>query len=115
MTIKQEANRTRKEFITDCVKTYIKNNPAEYMKFVEKVKERRKLMADQEFGVVRDDLKSWQKYGADSIRIGLSLPEKLYNTLDTLLMGEDERFCEAKGEIRWFAKKFPEFFIPEKY
>ena len=50
------------------------------------------------------------------MRLAVSIPEQLLKQISVALNGiEEERFLEAKGEMKWFTKKYPEFLIPSSY
>lgn len=109
-TMKDEKPYSRKEFITDCVKAYIKNNPVEYQRFLSLIAERRKKLFDPTFGQLRNGT----KVNEDHFRMAFSLPPRLMNALDMVKHHSDEKIFEAKGEMAWFGKTFPEFRIPNK-
>ena len=97
----------RKQFIADCVATYIKNHPEEYAKFLKQIALRRQNLDDKKFA---------QLAGQKEIRVCISLPDKLLNMFEQGLDGVDEpRFFEVKGEERWFVKKFQQFLVPNEY
>lgn len=100
-------HNTRQQLIIDTVNKYIETQPQQYKAIVKAIKKRRKLLADEKFGQMKD-----KKQDDLEMRIGLSLPEPLHGLLDSIL-GEP-RFLEEDGEFKWFAKTFPEFKIPEK-
>jgi hypothetical protein len=116
MSMKQETHYTRKAFIEDSVSAYIRNNPVEYQQFVSQVKAKRAKLFDKKFGQMKTFKNGKAKVDEDTFRVALSIPSKLWNVFDTVLDGrENSRFGEEKGELGWFAKKFPEFYLPEKY
>ena len=97
----------RRQFIADCVATYIKNHPDEYSRFLKQIEMRRNNLDDKRFA---------QLAGQKEIRVCVSLPDKLLNMFEQGLDGVDEkRFFEVKGEEKWFVKKFPQFLIPNEY
>lgn len=52
-----------------------------------------------------------------SIRWGVSLPPKLLQFLDTffkMYSTEKKGIFKEEGELVWFARKFPQFSIPER-
>ena len=52
-----------------------------------------------------------------SIRWGLSMPPRLFHFLDTFFKTytiEKQGIFKEDGELVWFAKKFPQFSIPER-
>lgn len=108
--MRDEKPYSRKEFIEDCVKAYIKNNPEEYRKFLVLIAERRGKLFDPTFG----QLRKGNKVNEDTFRMAFSLPPGLMNALDLIKHHSDEKIFEAKGEMSWFGKKFPEFRIPNK-
>lgn len=91
---------TREEFISDVVKHYIRNNKEEYTIFVKQVKKRGERLADRRLGTTKDKKSQAQ----------ISLPERLHSILDYAL--DNPRFLAESKELRWFAKKYPEFKIP---
>jgi len=48
------------------------------------------------------------------MRIGLSLPVGMYYALLHFERMHNRGFMENKNELTWFAKKFPQFVVPEK-
>lgn len=48
------------------------------------------------------------------IRIGLSMPTALYNYLDGFEKMHQRRFMADKKDLRWFARKFPQFCIVKR-
>jgi len=101
----------RREAISASVLAYIRNNPEEYISVLDEVKKRRAL-SDGKFAVVRDDMKADLN---SSMRLALVLPEKLINTLKTIIdMAGNKAFLEDKREYQWFCRTYPQFFIPKK-
>lgn len=45
------------------------------------------------------------------IRVGLSMPTSLYNFLDNYEKMHGRRFMSTKKDLRWFARKYPQFCI----
>lgn len=116
MAVKHEGNYTRKQLIEDCVRSYIRNNPEEYNRFLSQLALRRAKLFDQDFGQLKTIVKGRMKADEDNIRLAFSLPSKLMNAIRTLLnVGDNKPFGEEKGEMSWFGRKFPEFRIPNKY
>ena len=66
----------------------------------------RKLKMNNPFGGMKETPKD--------IRIGLSIPVGLYYTLDKFEKMHEGEFLKTKADLRWFAKKFPEFCIIER-
>jgi hypothetical protein len=93
----------RKKYITDVVEAYKRNHKEEMKKFKELMKQRRAKLKDKNLATFTD------KKG----RVSVSIPEGLWSALDMTI--DDPQFLEAEGEIKWFAKKFPEFLIPYEY
>lgn len=48
------------------------------------------------------------------MRIGISLPPGLYYTLQSLERFHGREFMKDKKDLRWFARKFPQFTIMER-
>ena len=116
MPVKQEANYTRKQLIEDCVRSYIRNNPEEYNRFLSQLALRRAKLFDPQFGQLKKTVNGRIKVDEDNMRLAFSLPSKLMNAIRTLLnTGENKPFGEEKGEMAWFGRTFPEFRIPNKY
>lgn len=88
------------------VDKYKRDNTEDYSKFLDLIDWKRQVIAD----------KSHAKISVGEMRLAVSIPQKLLNQLSLVLNGiEEERFLEAKGEMKWFTKKFPEFLIPYSY
>lgn len=103
---------TRKQFIRDCVKSYIKNNPEEYATFLNHLALRRNKMVDKKFG----SLNKGGKPDEDTFRAAFSIPTKLYSSINTILHHDDHGILgNVRGELKWFSKEFPQFLIPSKY
>lgn len=100
--------KIRQKFIKDVVDSYIKNYPDEYEEFLRHLAYRKALLLDKNFGVVKGE-----KSG--EMRVGLSMPQRIHDTFAYVLKGEEKPFGEEKGEMKWFAKKFPQFLLPSKY
>jgi hypothetical protein len=49
-----------------------------------------------------------------AMRIGISLPPGLYYTLSKLEKFHGREFMKDKEDLRWFARKFPQFCIWER-
>jgi len=97
----------RRQFITDCVESYIKNNVDDYRKFLAQIATRRMHLDDKKFAKLA---------GEKEMRVCVSIPDKLLNMFGQGLDGVDEkRFFEVKGEEKWFIKKFPQFLVPNEY
>ena len=54
------------------------------------------------------------KENPDDFRIGLSLPIDLYYVLNDYEKMHGQKFMDSKADLRWFARKFPQFCIIEK-
>ena len=104
---------TRKEFIRECVNSYIKNNPEEYVKFLEQTRVRRAKLIDPKFAQLRND--NTGKIDEDTFRVALSVPDKLFGALAILNSDDYGPFGEKEGEMQWFAKEFPQFLLPQKF
>lgn len=97
--------------ISDCVAAYIRNNPEQYQAVVQDVKQKRKKLHDEKFGLVadKDVAKNYD------MRLQFSVPEKLFKAVEILLEAhKQERFLDVKGEDKWFSLNYPQFFIPAK-
>ena len=109
--VKTQKNYTRKQLIADCVAAYRRNNPEQYHAVVRDVVRKRTALHDEKFGLVKDK-DSAKNY---DMRLQFSIPEKLFKAIEVLLDAhKQERFLELKGEDKWFATEFPQFFIPAK-
>lgn len=98
--------KLRRQFIVDAVEYYMKKYPEEYQEFIQYVAQRRTNMNDRNFGKVK---------GTSELRVGVTLPRRIYDIFSYSLKGEEKPFGEEKGEMRWFTKKFPQFVLPSKY
>ena len=79
---------------------YKKQFPDEYKTFCKLVKGERRKQVDRGFTKDKSMLKA------------IDLPEKLYQRLDYALGNPNfVQGVEGEKELRWFAKKFPEFLI----
>lgn len=106
---------TRKEFIEECVKIYIKNNPQEWELFKVQMNERRSRLFDPAFGQFKANVNGREKVDEDNFRLTLSLPAKLMNALRIVIQtGDNEPLFEPKGEMTWFKRRFPEFMLTTK-
>jgi len=101
-------SKIRKQFIKDVVESYIKKYPDEYESFLRQHIYRKAIMNDKNFGIVKGE-----KSG--ELRVGLSMPQRIHDTFAYVLKGEEKPFGEEKGEMKWFAKKFPQFLLPNNY
>jgi len=99
-------SKIRKQFIKDVVESYIKKYPDEYESFLRQHIYRKAIMKDRNFGRV-------EKSG--ELRVGLSMPQRIHDTFAYVLKGDEKPFGEEKGEMKWFAKKFPQFLLPNNY
>lgn len=110
--LKDKKPYTRRQFIRDCVKSYIKNNPEEYAQFIQHLSLRRGQLVDKKFG----SLNKGGKPDEDTFRVAFSIPQKLYSTINTILKTDDPGILgNVRGELKWFSKEFPQFLIPSKY
>lgn len=98
--------KVRKQFIVDTVEMYMKNYPEEYQEFLEYIASRKIELNDRNFGKLK---------GTSELRVGISLPRRIYDIFSYVLKGEEKVFGEEKGEMKWFAKKYPQFVVPNKY
>jgi hypothetical protein len=97
----------RRKFICDTVEYYKRNNADEYSKFLEYLDWRRDQLQDTKMAKVK---------GATEMRLAACLPDKLMNQIRYALNGvNEEMFLEAKGEMKWFCKKYQEFLIPNQW
>lgn len=110
--VKTQKNYTRRQMIEDTVAAYVRNNPKEYRAVVENVKEKRKELFDEKFGLVKDK-DAAKNY---DMRHQFRIPEKIAKTVEVLLEAhQQERLFDVKGEDKWFATSYPEFYIPTKF
>lgn len=87
------------------VEKYKRDYPDEYSKFLDMIEWRRASLKDKKFAKADSEM-----------RKAMTIPDKLYNLLSYVLNGTDEeKFLEPKGEMKWFAKKYPCFLIPNSY
>lgn len=98
--------KVRKQFIVDTVENYIKNYPEEYQEFLQYLAQRRIDLGDRNFGKLK---------GTTELRVGVSLPRRIYDIFSYVLKGEEKPFGEEKGEMKWFVRKYPQFVLPNKY
>lgn len=99
--------------VDECVKQYIKNNPAEWEAFKDWSHEQRKQKKDK-FAVVSKD-------SAHLIQRKLGeIPEMLHNMIHQALTEDEWQWFNADGPYRgdfkgpyWFYKKYPVFAITE--
>jgi hypothetical protein len=106
---------TRKEFIEECVKGYIRQNPREWELFKVQMNERRSRLFDHKFGQFKTKVNGREKVDEDNFRLTLSLPAKLMNALRVVIQaGDNEPLFEPKGEMTWFKRRFPEFMLTTK-
>jgi len=97
----------RQRFIIDMVEKYKKDYKSEYNSFLELMEQRRAEMKDRKHAKVQ---------GTSEMRNAVSVPDKLMNVLNYVLNGVDEpKFLDVKGEMKWFAKKYPDFLLPNSY
>lgn len=109
---------TRKEAISACVDSYVKNNPEEWILFQADVKKKRGRLIDKQFGVVADDLKAFRRGSTiEAMRQTITLPNKLAQTISMILRSHDNQpaFPMDNKEEAWFVRKFPTFLIPDEY
>lgn len=84
----------------------MKNYPEEYQEFLQYIAVRKIELNDRNFGKLK---------GTSELRVGVSLPRRIYDIFSYVLKGEEKPFGEEKAEMKWFAKKYPQFVIPNKY
>ncbi len=101
----KEENTLRRQLIVDLVRTFYKLYPMEYWMNRESVKRKRGLLKDPKFG--RSDKSS------DSFKHLFRIPKRLFNSFDIVI--NNPRFLDEPGETEWFAKRFPEFKVPEYF
>lgn len=103
---------TRKQFIEDAVKIYIKKNTKEYLEFQKVIAFRRNNLVSKH-GEFKKIVGGKIKADEDTFRLAISLPSKLHNALNTILSSDDDGdFPKDKNEMYWFMKNFKEFTIP---
>ncbi len=93
----------RQQFILDVTNHYIKNNKDEYKAFIKQTKLKKQKLTDKELATFNDGRG----------RHAFTLPQGLYMALDCSL--DNPRFAREDKEIRWFAKKFPQFMLGYEY
>lgn len=104
----------RNQLLNDLTETYIFNFPDEFNE-VKKINTQKKAtLADDKLGRI----KMGKKLDGD-IRHGFKLPSRLYNSINKAIkiyLGDKEpAFGNNKGDFKFYSKKFPEFFIPNRY
>ena len=109
----KEEGYLRKQFIEDAIRVYIRNNPEEFSQFKE-LSEKRRTGLVSEYGELKTIVNGKIKADEDNFRLAVSLPSKLFNTLETILNADKVGLFEEKKELHWFMRKFPEFTIPKK-
>lgn len=110
----QEKYYTRRQFITDSVVSYKRNNPKEYLEF-KNIVEYRKANIVSDFGELKKFTSTGIRPDEDSFRIAISIPSKLHNVLHTILSADgDGDFPKDNEEMHWFMRTFKEFTIPRK-
>lgn len=101
--------------IVETIKSYIRNNPEEWMQFEKYMKEKRSKLTDEKYAMITEDVEKFKKYGGNTMRSVWDMPKKLWDTLDTMLKGHQEpRFGDDTDEIIWFQKRFPKFYVGQK-
>ena len=97
--------RDREKAYTAVINEYIKSSPEhwdEVYRVIQQNKERKQGM--------KDDFGSTQAY-PDDIRVGLSIPPGLFYFMQNYERMHDREFLQTKEDLRWFARKFPQFCI----
>lgn len=100
--------RDREKAYQAVINTWIKAKPENFdccVEIINQNKERKSGMRDS-FGSVKQFPKD--------IRIGLSLPPGLYYTLQQYERMHDDEFMKTKADLRWFARKFPQFCVVDR-
>ena len=100
--------RDRETAYRAVVNTWLKANPenTQYCGQVIQQNRERKLLNSDEFGSMNEF--------PDDVRIGLSIPVGLYYVLLKFERMHGREFMKDKKDLRWFAKKFPQFCIVER-
>lgn len=90
------------------INVWIKSSPENFnlVKALIKQNKRRQVMLRDAYGRTA--------FAGDDMRIGLSLPTNLYYTLVAYERMHGREFMKTKEELRWFARKFPQFVICER-
>ena len=98
---------TRRKFICDVIEKYKKDYAKEYSAFLDVMDYRRAALDNHRNASIK---------GQTEMRVALSLPEKVMNSIILVLDGVNEvKFLEEKGEMKWFTKKFPQFLLPTQW
>ena len=107
---------TRRETITACVKSYIRNYPEEYKALLQIIKEKRVKMGSDSWGEIRDATGKKD----DSLRLGMKLPNRLLGSINEILSLHNQGVLFEHGdkddkhkEYNWFKETFPMFVVPE--
>lgn len=97
----------RRKFICEMVENYKRDMPEDFEAFKRWMEYQRGNMADKSTGKLA---------GASEVRLAGHVPANLMNVLQHAMGGSTvQAFGEAKGEMKWFFKKFPEFLLSRSY
>lgn len=106
---------TRRETITECVKTYLRNYPQEYKMLLQAIKEKQDKMGDSAGELIDASGKKDAEF-----RLGMKLPSRLLGSINQLLTWHDQGVLFEHGdkeekhqEYEWFKKQFPTFIVPK--
>jgi len=110
--MKFEKDHLRKELIRRVVSIYKKQFADEYRMIVKAIKELRETRANK-FAADTESYKGPHSVG-EPMRFILRIPYRLEYMVNSFLLPGEPKFLEDEEEMRWFAKEFPEFKIPEK-
>ena len=95
---------TRRQFIDDVVRRFIKTYPQEHNAIVQWVREKRSH--------------NLNKFGADEtlkFRFVLKIPARLFTFLDSSLKQPDgTRFLDDPSEYKWFCETYPFYRVADK-
>jgi hypothetical protein len=109
---------SRREAITECVNTFIKNYPQEYKDILDSIKIKQGRMPMNSWGeVVKED----GKLSEENFRLSLRLPARLLTIIDQLLSFHQQEGLfslkneqDASKELQWFKETFPQFVVPKE-
>ena len=100
--------RDRQKAYQAVINVWIKASPENFNTCVQVIKQNKIRKAG-----MRDSFGGLKEFPKD-IRIGLSIPPGLYYTLVKYERMHDDEFMKTKADLRWFARKFPQFCVIDR-